>query len=168
MNEYYTTFDVVKIIGIKMERLQDWMKRGYIRPTYQEPVGRGMKNYFSRIQLYVIKTFHYLVDNGITRKEAADWTKDIEEVIEADEHFAETRTDLSEEIRDSARKKPTYIVIYKGGSPEDNDIYPNEDLMYLMKDDNLKEALSDISMTDAVHIINFKKIIDTVERKISE
>ncbi len=78
---YYTTFDVVKIIEIKMERLQDWLKRGYVQPTYQEPVGRGIKNHFNLFQLYVIKIFKYLVENGTAREEAAAWTRDIHGIV---------------------------------------------------------------------------------------
>ena len=54
----FTTFDVVKIIGIKMERLQDWMKRGFIKPTRQVPISRGLKSYFDRLQLYIIEAFY--------------------------------------------------------------------------------------------------------------
>ncbi len=65
--EEYTIFDVVRIIGIKMERLQDWLKRGFIKPVRRERMARGMKNYFGRLERYVIKALRYLVENGITR-----------------------------------------------------------------------------------------------------
>ena len=35
-NKYFTTFDIVKIIDIKMQRLQDWIKRGFIKPSYDK------------------------------------------------------------------------------------------------------------------------------------
>ena len=70
---YFTTVDITRIfdlnpIKIKMEKLQDWIKREFIRPIHIVEVGRGQKKYFVESQLYMIGVFKKLVDLGIPRE----------------------------------------------------------------------------------------------------
>jgi len=72
-SEYFSTFEAIKIIGIKRERLKDWLERGFLKPTRLEEIGPGLKAYFDRWGLYMIRLFHYLVEHGISRREASRW-----------------------------------------------------------------------------------------------
>jgi hypothetical protein len=71
--EYFSTFEAIKIIGIKRERLKDWLERGFLKATRVEETGPGLKSYFDRWGLYMISLFHHLVEHGISRKEASRW-----------------------------------------------------------------------------------------------
>ena len=163
LNEYYTTFDVVKILDLKMERLQDWLKRGYIQPTAQEQVGRGMKKYFDRLQLYVIQAFKNLVENGITREEAAGWVRDIHEDTRQDLDAARQRPDQDKNNIDWLKKLPTYIVVYKGRSP-----FGEGDAMAITKGYDSNIELNAFMQADAVHVMNFNNIKKQVDARLED
>jgi hypothetical protein len=69
---FYTTFDIIRIFpDIKMEKLQDWIKREFIKPVFRVEVARGLKSYFVHSQLYMIAVFKKAVDMGISRERAS-------------------------------------------------------------------------------------------------
>jgi DNA-binding transcriptional MerR regulator len=73
--EFFSTFDVEKLLGIKRTRLQEWIDRGFIKPS-QASDGKGTKALFSRSDLYGIRLFVALLDLGFNRGAAAeiiDW-----------------------------------------------------------------------------------------------
>jgi hypothetical protein len=72
-HEEFTTFDVIKILKIKRERLKDWLQRGFIKPSRQEKTGPGLKAYFDRWQVCMIRLFQHLIEHGISRAEASLW-----------------------------------------------------------------------------------------------
>ena len=160
-DQFYTTFDVVRIIGIKMERLHDWLKRGYIQPTHQEETGRGMKNYFDLVQLYVIQAFKYLVENGITREVASEWTMDIHKSVELDRQAANIRPDQSGANLQYLKALPKFIVVYKGRSP-----FGETDQLVVIKDNESKIGLNTFMTADALHIINFSNIVKQVNARL--
>ena len=65
----YTSSDLAKL-GIKRERLKEWIKRGYVEPTIQKGDGTGHWHLFSRSDLYLLELFKYLLSRGFSRKEA--------------------------------------------------------------------------------------------------
>lgn len=72
----YTTSDLAKL-GIKRERLKEWMTRGYVEPSIQKGEGTGHWHLFSRIDLYLLELFKYLLQRGFSRKEAHRRVKQI-------------------------------------------------------------------------------------------
>lgn len=70
MEKSFTTFDIVKILGIERNLLAQWLMKGYITPSVRRAKGTGTKNLFSRNDLYKMKLFKQLVDTGILRDEA--------------------------------------------------------------------------------------------------
>ncbi len=159
----FTTFDVVKIVGIKMERLQDWMKRGFIKPTRQERISRGLKSYFDRLQLYIIETFHYLIQNGINRQEAAQWTLNIHKHVSSDIATTfEATADSNKTQPNFASQMPTFIMVLKGDSPFGSGLS-----IVIIKDDRHMIELNRATKTEAIHIINFSTIINKIELKIN-
>lgn len=66
----YTTTDIARL-GIKRERLKEWMSRGFIKPSVESATGAGTKNLFSLWDLYMIQLFQYLVERGFSREDSA-------------------------------------------------------------------------------------------------
>jgi len=73
--EEYSTFDIIGGMGIKIERLKDWLRRGYIQPSIQVAQGSGTKNLFNRNDLYQLGLFMFLIARGFSREEAAKHAK---------------------------------------------------------------------------------------------
>jgi hypothetical protein len=67
----FSTFDVLKILDIKRERLREWVNQGFIKPTVSAE-GQGTKAVFKILDIYKIAVFKKLVEAGINRKKAAD------------------------------------------------------------------------------------------------
>ena len=68
MKEPFTTFDISKILDLKIDLQKDWMKRGYIEPSIQKATGQGTKNLFSIEDIYLIALFQHLVELGFAGK----------------------------------------------------------------------------------------------------
>lgn len=66
----YTTWDIIKSLGIKRECLQDWICRGVIRPTIRAR-GIGTKNRFTFNDVVKVNVFRHLVASGIQRVHAS-------------------------------------------------------------------------------------------------
>jgi hypothetical protein len=66
----FTTTDIARL-GIKRERLKEWITRGYIGPSIESATGAGTKNLFSLWDLYMIQLFQYLVERGFSREDSA-------------------------------------------------------------------------------------------------
>jgi DNA-binding transcriptional MerR regulator len=70
-NKAYTTFTIKKKLGVKIDRLKDWMNRGFIKPSIKSASGPGTKNLFSIEDLYRIKLFKLLIEKGFNREMAS-------------------------------------------------------------------------------------------------
>jgi DNA-binding transcriptional MerR regulator len=66
----YTATEIAENLGIRIERLRDWINRGLVVPSIQKASGRGIKNLFSKYDLYRIYLFEKLLDYGINRTRA--------------------------------------------------------------------------------------------------
>lgn len=66
----FSTFDVMKILGIKRERLREWANQGFIQPT-SPAEGQGTKAVFTILDIYKIAVFKRLVEAGINRRIAS-------------------------------------------------------------------------------------------------
>ena len=67
----YSTLDVCKILGIKRERLRDWLKTEQIEPTVPA-LKQGVKAGFSKADIYAIELFKRQIDKGLKREFIAD------------------------------------------------------------------------------------------------
>jgi DNA-binding transcriptional MerR regulator len=75
-DKYYTTFDILKILDIKRERLRKWIDEGFIIPD-QKADGVGTKALFSLDSVYRIKFFLELLWIGLTREKAREIAMEI-------------------------------------------------------------------------------------------
>lgn len=70
-NVFYAA-DVEAITGVPKNRLQQWVKAGYISPSIEKAKGHGTQNKWDHGDLYDIQTFQYLIDRGWKRQHIAD------------------------------------------------------------------------------------------------
>lgn len=71
--EFYSTFDIEKILKIKRTRLQEWIKNFWIAPS-RASGGRGLKASFTIEDLYAIQLFVELLNMNLERFAAAEIT----------------------------------------------------------------------------------------------
>jgi len=83
----YTSSDVKEFLGVKVDRLQDWVNRGYVTPSIQQASGQGTKNLYSRDDLILIALFRKLVNRDSTRDAAG-------RIIKAIRHCGEPFSDF--------------------------------------------------------------------------
>lgn len=68
----FSTFDIIKALGIPRERLKDWMSKGYAKPSIPAK-GKGTKAVFYRIDVYTIALFRHLVEDRHFTRDVASW-----------------------------------------------------------------------------------------------
>jgi hypothetical protein len=72
MKDSFSTFDIVKILGINQNTLQSAIAGRYIEPDIQEPSKKeGRRARFSREGLYRVSLFFKLLQFGRSRREAS-------------------------------------------------------------------------------------------------
>ena len=64
--------DVEKITGVRRNRLEQWLSRGFISPSIQEAEGPGTRNVWSRNDLYTIAIFKKVTESGLSREIVSD------------------------------------------------------------------------------------------------
>ena len=70
MRNEFSTLDIVKALEIPREKLKEWMKRGFIRPTIPAS-GQGIKAVFTRADVYAVSLFEELIKKGFKREIAS-------------------------------------------------------------------------------------------------
>ena len=71
----YRTSDVLKIFSINRNTFQDWLDRQFIVPSISRSTKQGDPNLFSLSDLYCIYLFQQLMNFGINRKNASEYSK---------------------------------------------------------------------------------------------
>ena len=74
----FSTFDLVKLFKISRSNIQQYIDRGLIVPSIQKSSGKGMKNIFSKQDLYEFQLFMQLAAFGVQPKYAAAIVQGIE------------------------------------------------------------------------------------------
>ena len=72
----FTSFQLCKAVGIRRASLQQWLDRGFIKPSISKASGRGQKNIFSKHDAYRIMVFIALAKEGISQKMASRFAYD--------------------------------------------------------------------------------------------
>ena len=78
LRDEFTTFDIIKALGIPRERLQDWINRGFVKPSVPAE-GKGTKAIFTRGDVYAVALFKSLLKIGFKRDEASKFINHIVE-----------------------------------------------------------------------------------------
>ena len=144
----YSTLDIVKATSIPIERLRDWLNRGYIEPTLPS-LGQGRKALFSDVDIYGIELFQKLISRGFSRQAASELIKrftGLGSVLGATTHiiFARRKTDGKEHID---------VVHLAGYPPPDNF--------------NIMPILTQEGVED-VYIVNIQDIRDRVDTELDK
>jgi len=74
MRNEFSTFDLIKVLKIPRERLREWMKRDYVRPS-RKAEGQGDKASFTLEDVYSVALFRRLVDFGFSRNLAGEFVR---------------------------------------------------------------------------------------------
>lgn len=74
----FSTFDLVKLFKISRSNIQQYIDRGLLVPSVRKSSGKGMKNIFSRQDLYEFHLFMRLAAFGVQPKHAAAIVEGIE------------------------------------------------------------------------------------------
>ena len=121
-----------------MERLQDWIKRGFVVPLYdikKTPTSQRGKKYFVWSQVYKIGLFRSLTDLGIKRDLAEVWANAFHNIVVREKKgipdFAIFNVDDTGSVK---QVSATYGYVHF--NPEDD--------------------------FDSIHIVNMKKIIEKI------
>ena len=177
----YTTFFIKEKLGIKVDRLKDWMKRGYIIPSIKEADGTGTKNIFSLDDLYLIKLFEYLADKkGFSRSDAEQRIRSIKIYLNvADDYDRIKKTKLNDEglkkIRDKWKdlSKIDFLVFYWIEDEKEVSKTLNTplkvDAVILQKESANESPEIDwegFFKSDDILIVNFKKIRKQVDTAV--
>ena len=184
VREEYSTFDIKRKLGIKIDRLKDWMNRGFIEPSIQKASGQGTKNLFNRFDLYMIKLLEYLINRGFSRKESA---RIVRELVKGTGYLIhpEWSSDKKKEIKELYDKElkrarsANYLQISRLNQPS---FSPADDECTRLKTINDERGVAVIDLVDSLYgfnnkeyilnwddilIINFKKIRDQVDAAIA-
>jgi hypothetical protein len=144
--KYFTTFDLLKILGIKRERLKHWIEEGYIKAYLQEETPNGNKSYFDIWHVYNIKLFMYLLEGGLSRQEAAKWSQ-------------ANSPEMIKDLKGTRQFKPDFLIFKKKGGEiiEATYEYDRNEIHVRLDED-----------FDDIRIIDFRKIVDTVDRSVAK
>jgi hypothetical protein len=148
--EPYSTLDIVKSLDIPRERLRDWMNRGFITPS-KEAKGQGTKALFSRIDVYAISLFRYLVERcKFVREEAARYTNEWLAKVKSEEDSGIVFQDLVAFGRATAKEGEEIISLRSLSSQEIEQMVSAEDVDW-----------------DSFFVVNFRKIREEVDAQLS-
>ena len=155
LDGYYTTFDVVKILDLKMERFQDWLKRGFVTPSIKYRFGRGKKKFFERWDIYLIRLFKHLLDSGISRKQAAVFVK----VVSGFDPKKSTAESKKRKFKLKPGRKPStfpvyFVLIWDGEDMSISPAYGSGDIK--------------ISKTGDTFVFNFRNIMHEIDNKLDK
>jgi|GEM_PF-6882678 len=138
--EWFTTPEVAKILGLRIVTLQDWIVRGYVVPQ-EQGVGYGSKHHFSKKGILQIRLFRYLVDNGLSRKEAT------------------RRVELFSRIHPSQKAlERGFLQFTRNGDEISVDFLPEPD----GNKDSITAQIK--TKTEEVHLINLGMLMDEVDQ----
>jgi len=73
----FTFTEVLRVTDLKRERVRDWIKHGYVKPSIQKSSIQGERNQFSRLDIYKISLFKRLLEVGIFRETASALLKNL-------------------------------------------------------------------------------------------
>lgn len=148
--EGYSTLDIVKSLDIPRERLRDWMNRGFITPS-KEAKGQGTKALFSRIDVYAISLFRYLVERcKFLREEAARFSQEWLAKAKSEEDRSFVSQDLIAFDRATAKEGEEVISLRSLRSQEIEQMESAEGVDW-----------------DALFVVNFRKIREDVDAKLT-
>lgn len=172
--EFYAS-DVERICEIKRNRLEVWMKAGWITPSIQVASGHGTRNIFHETDLVVILIFKHFVETGMSRKWIGELKGHIDKVLV--EELKGNKSTIERLLRAEPIPHKTwlyYLIHPTELIPFQTVMVPEADLYYLFYRKGGK-VVSSGALTAAQRVdsddvigINLHKIISKVVDKIEQ
>jgi hypothetical protein len=171
----YSKVDIVKRLGIPRERLRDWISRCFVFARDREAAGQRTKAIFSRLDVYGIALFEYLVKERFFSLEKA--TKFTELWLQTMSGVASRTRSPSIEQRKKSDPSNVLIFIYMS-TPAGKELICEPVGIYGRKESEegfhffkalgeiLKNKLKDIPWDD-VCVVNIGKIKRQVDAQLS-
>jgi DNA-binding transcriptional MerR regulator len=150
--EFFTS-DVEKICGVKRNRLQVWLEKGWIVPSIEKASGHGSRNIFSEEDLYNILLFKQLVENGLSREAVAEIKVPLLELIE--------------EYQKTVDKLKEYKKVLVSDTPVDQYVFFFRKRIKVVKISTTIPSPSFVGADDIIGI-NIANIYRKVQKKIKE
>ena len=154
-NRKFSSFEIEKRLKIKRVTLQDWLSRGFIEP-HTKADGRGSKNQFSIWNLYQIELFRYLINHGLSRKEASERSKKFHPgniAAELVEKLQRAKKEGNKQLYDSQLDFPFLMITRKNNDYSAKFVFGGEVL-----------RIDDYAKYDEVHLVNLGTIMEQVDR----
>lgn len=141
--------DVEKITGVKRNRLQQWLERGFIAPSVQVAYGHGTRNIWSTSDLYTIALFKKVTESGLSRKVVSDF--------------------LSAGTLGGDKLDKVIFLLYmrKEGKTNAASLFFSEDDDVVLDLASIQESL-DMVPFDDIYIVNFAKLKEAVDEIIGK
>jgi len=163
----FTTFDIIKALGIPRERLQDWINRDFIKPTIPAE-GQGTKAIFTIADVYCIALFSDFLTVGFNRKTASTLSKNLRKYFEIDRKMGYLCIRIS--IKGGTRRAFTFswseekvgLLNLKTGGPP---VLPGAE--FTKKGRAVKKILRDSDEWGQMHLINIGLLRRKVDMALS-
>jgi hypothetical protein len=165
--ETFTTFDIIKALGIPRERLQDWMNRGFVKPSIPA-TGKGTKAFFTLLDVYALALFQHLVEERhFSREDAAKYS--IGWLLEVNALFKRGGSDKAK-----ANFSSNELICVFATENKEKKLLFRPFSFHGKKDKYVETILKQLKLAvegeiwDDIFVVNFKKIRDGVDAALEE
>jgi MerR HTH family regulatory protein len=179
MRNDFSTFDIMKALSFKRDKLRSWMREGFIKPKYPAE-GQGTKAIFTRWDVYGVALFKDLIDHGYKRKAIAEYVHnfvrgeeksqnpEVEVILFRHEVVkGKTQVDSMAITKRKVEDKGLWVMEIRTGRLGTY----NEDRKWfsILPDLRQKKDVNfDPENWDHIHLVNFKKLKKNIDAALSE
>jgi hypothetical protein len=151
IEDLYSTLDIVKALGIRRERLRDWMNRGFVKPSLPA-YGQGTIAIFTFADVLAVKLLDRLIEKGFKR---------------------ELATEISDLVNQSnlgnVLNSIVLTSVIRDGKPELDVIYNNSGSSFKIEiDENGKISNSNNEEWEDIQIINMVNLYEEVKAELDK
>lgn len=180
MKNEFSTFDIIKALGIPRERLKDWMSNFFIKATTPAD-GQGTKAIFKKVDIYMIELFRDLLRKGFKRDRASDFIKKISEKLKQEKveelayiifkYFPEDEQAISAEmVFEPIKEEDKIDLIWGGRTPDPQLLVELENMKksgYFSKAKRKEHMFLPSQNWEHIHLVNFKILRKKVDMALS-
>jgi hypothetical protein len=180
----YTTFQIVKALNIPRERLKDWMEKGFVKPSLQQARGKGTKALFSLLDVYALALFKHLIEECHFTRDAASQFSSLWLEYIYNFPYEEGKEIPDRAISDLLSNELIYISnreadVINASDKENQEKTDKRKMMYSPfsfygKSEDLFNSITshlkpyvEKKTWEDIHIVNFKKIRETVDAALA-
>ncbi len=168
VRETFSTFDIVKCLGIPRERLKDWQNNMFIKPTIKAR-GKGTKAEFTRLDVYALALFKHLVEElHLKREEASKFTEGWKRNISKSMAVEDIEdSDWNEKVTTKLFSKELFFVVVRG-KPFFTEFSGSSKEQRIRKITEQIEAITRNHIWNDILVVNFMEIKDKVDKALQD